>query len=311
MKTRLRLLSGLAVFLSVAVVGLSQDAPKKIPRFAAPGTTLAKRPLQTLTGGDTCASPPTVISTLPFADTGDTTGAGNDVATTTAACGSGFTGADGPDLIYQFTVGAGNSLTITVTPTAAWDVKIYLLSICGDPTSCVAGADVAFDGGAETITPAGLAPGTYFLYVDSFFPSPAVNRQGPYNLSVTGTFGAVLPTATNTPTVTSTNTPTVTQTVTGTPPPSSTPTTTPTITLTPVGPTSTPTATATVVAATATPTSTATVVPATPTPTPTVTTAGGGPGHGPSSPVPTLSGWMLAFFAVLLAGTGLLIGRRN
>jgi hypothetical protein len=84
---------------------------------------------------------------------------------------------------------------------------------------------------------------------------------------------------------------TPTQTSTQTPTPTETPTPTPTIT--PTG--------------TQSPTLTATLTP-TATPTPTQTIAGGGPGA-PSN-IPTLSGWMLALFGLLVAGVALRLLRR-
>jgi len=311
MKTRIKLVSGFALLLSLAVIAASQDAPRKKTASrpaSAPAAPLAKRPFSPLAGGDNCASPPTNIASLPFNDIGNTIGAADDVSSILAACGSGYAQTAGPDLIYQFTVGAGNNLTITLTPTTAWDPKIYILATCGTGGSCITGADVGGDGVAETINPSGLAPGTYFLYVDSFFAAPAANSAGPYTLSVTGTLGSVVntPTPTNTPIFT--NTPTNTPTITNTPVFTNTPTNTPTVTNTPVF-TNTPTSTPTVTQTVAPPTATPTTVPPTSTPTPTITTGGGG-GAGPTSPVPTLSGWMLALFAVALAGAALLMTRR-
>jgi hypothetical protein len=111
-----------------------------------------------------------------------------------------------------------------------------------------------------------------------------------------------------------TETPTPTATSTSTP----TPTSTPTLTATPAA---TPTATATQTGtppATATPTSTATATPvgtATPTPSPTATAVPGVPTAtatpvSVSANVPTLSTEMLVFLALVLAGVGLLLGRR-
>jgi hypothetical protein len=68
-------------------------------------------------------------------------------------------------------------------------------------------------------------------------------------------------------------------------------------------PTSTPTPTVTLTG-TQSPTSTPTA-----TPTLTQTIAGGGPG-GPSSPIPTLSTWMLVLLGLLIAGTALKLLRR-
>ncbi len=274
--------------------------------------------------GGTCAVP-AVIPSLPFADTGDTTGLTNTVGTVgngVTGCGSitisnGLVG--GPEVVYSFTVGVGNNLTFLLTPTSLdpvnfpYDPAIYVLGTCGNGATCSNGADANGDNLSETLTVSGLAPGTYYFYVDSFY-TVNVRRQGPYTLSVSGTLGTVsTPTFTNTPTATSTPTPTVTPTAT------STRTNTPTSTVTPTGtliPTFTPTVTPT---STSTPTVTTTpVVSATPTqtttpslasPTPT-TTGSGGPGGGPA-PIPTLSGWSLGVFALSLAAAALYLARRN
>ncbi|MFN2633302.1 MAG: hypothetical protein ABR610_07810 [Thermoanaerobaculia bacterium] len=261
--------------------------------------------------GGTCATP-TIIGSLPFNDTGDTTGVANTVSAvgTGAGCGSiTFSSGqvNGPDLVYQFTVGTGNNLTFTLTPTSPdpvnlpYDPAIYVLMTCGTGTTCLGGADSAGDNQAETLNVSGLAPGTYAFYVDSFYTAN-VRRQGPYTLNVTGTFGlgatatpTNTPTATSTPTVTPTNTPTPT----GTLLPTFTPTVTPTAT-------STPTVTNTPVLS-ATPTRTNTPSPPTATPTP---TSGSGPG-GPAQPIPMLSGWTLGVFALSLAAAALYLARRN
>lgn len=117
------------------------------------------------------------------------------------------------------------------------------------------------------------------------------------------------PTATATPTSTPTNTPTATSTSTATP--TNTPTITPTLTATPT-PSVTPSGLLTF---TATPTLTASA-PTTPTttaraPTATLTPIGGGGPAGPASPIPTLSAWLLACFAIALVSVALLLIRRG
>jgi hypothetical protein len=351
MKNRFKLLAAFAVFLSLAVIAASQDssATRKGGRAgtAAPARSVAanaKRPFAPQGGGDTCGTA-VPIPSLPFVDSGNTTGAADDVNTVSPGCGTGYIQTAGPDLIYSFTVGAGNSLTFNITPTTGWDPKIYVLGTCGNGATCLGGADANGPGGNESLAVSGLTPGTYFFYVDSFYSAstdPTV-AQGAYDLSVSGSFGAIPPTdtptvtntptgtpvpPTNTPTVTPTftntsvaptDTPTVTPTFTFTPTATftATPTSTPTVTLTSVAPTNTPTVTSTVTSTptqtiavpTSTPTSTLTAVPGSPTPT--ITSGGGGPGNGPSSPVPTLSTWMLALFAVGLAGAALFMTRRS
>ncbi len=147
-------------------------------------------------GGDTCASP-TLISSLPFNDSGDTTGAADDIRLT--GC-SGFLSMPGPDLIYAFNVFSGNNLTFTLTPTnqgspcqpnqCTYDPSIYIRSGCAQTTgACVARSDVGNAGQAETIVVSGLAPGTYYFYVDSVYSVDEIGGSGAYTLSVTGTFG--------------------------------------------------------------------------------------------------------------------------
>src|SRR5262245_54743887 len=90
-------------------------------------------------GGDTCASPPTVITSLPYTDSGDNTGATDNVSSVPLACNGLYTTTLGPDVIYQLTLTAGNNVTVTVTPDPNFDPSIYALSTCTDGTTCGAG----------------------------------------------------------------------------------------------------------------------------------------------------------------------------
>jgi hypothetical protein len=300
----------LVVFLglSVAVLGTPQDRESWSARHTNPppappavGSTERLSPLSVLAGGDFCGppSPPTTISTLPFDDTGTTSGKADNSGGTELrfACGvalGGGTSKPGPDVFYSFTVlGPGNSLTFSLTTTSnQYDPAIYVLGVCSDLSTCVDGADVGFNGDPETLTVSGLAPGTYFFGVDSAFPIGDMSADGPYALSVTGSFGVpATPTPTRTPTPTNIPTNTSTPTPTNTPTPSSTPTQT----LTPAAmatftPTNTPSHTPTL---TVTPTATVTGTPPTPTLTPTSTptpvpSATPRPSHTPRrSPTPT------------------------
>ena len=187
-----------------------------------------------------------------------------------------------------------NALTITVTPTLPYDPSIYVLSACNDGTTCVAYADTSPGNPPEVINLSNLAPGTYHLYIDSYGFSSDVFGQGAYSLSVTGNLGtAPTATPTETPTITPTPTPTNTGTVTPTPiftatnTPTASPTVTSSPTLTPVPPTSTPV------------------------PTLTPTPSGTGQPVGPATPIPTLSGWMLAAFAAALVAVALFLTRRS
>jgi hypothetical protein len=150
------------------------------------GASAPIRPSAVTAGGDTCATA-TPIPSLPFNDSGDTTGATDNIRIT----GCAGISLEGPDHIYVFTVFAGNNLTFTLTTTdTEYDPAIYIRSACAQGTgSCVARADVGFGGEAETITVSGLAPGTYYFYIDSVYPAGDVAGEGHYTLSVTGTLG--------------------------------------------------------------------------------------------------------------------------
>jgi len=148
-------------------------------------------------GGDTCGTatgiPCPLCPNINFTDTGNTTGAVNDVGSIPAACPGGtFTAVSGPDHIYAFSVGplGTSSLTITVTPIApdaAWDPAIYVLGTCGTTSSCLAKADANGVGLAESIS-AGVfyPPGPHALYIDSAFAAPAAAAAGDYQVNVTG-----------------------------------------------------------------------------------------------------------------------------
>lgn len=137
-------------------------------------------------GGDTCASA-TVIAATPYADTGDTTGAGNDVSSIPPGC-SNYTTVAGPDHIYVFTAGAGGaSLSFSVTPDATWDPSIYVLGTCGTTASCLFGSDAGVLGDAETIATQSYAAGLHAVYVDSFYAIGDASADGPYTFNATGT----------------------------------------------------------------------------------------------------------------------------
>ena len=283
-----------------AVAPTPADAPRPTPAPAFGSIT-------TLDGGANCTAPP-AIATLPFNDTGTTSGKGNDSSGfLKSSCTDlmGVVSRPGPDVVYQFTiVGFGNSLTFSVTPgNVDYDPAIYVLQNCLQLNTCVGGADSHFNGQAETLTVSNLSPGTYFFGIDSMVDpvEDPLSASGPYTLAVTGNFGTPSITPTGTPT--RTPTPSRTPTASRTPTPSSTPTITPTPTLTPTQTaTATPTDTPTAPPATNTPTGTATETPTvTPTPsdtpTPTATVTG-------TPPTPTVSNTPTATFTPSSTPTG-------
>lgn len=157
-------------------------------------------------GGEGCTTA-TPITALPFVDSDDTTGHTSDVSLLPDGC-STYTIVDGPDLVYTFTVTAGNSVAFTVTPTnATYDPAIYVLGTCADAVTCLVGADACYrsgvasqpagclDGTADEDLPAqSYAVGTHAVFVDSFYAAGASCSgqggvqcgAGPYTLTVTG-----------------------------------------------------------------------------------------------------------------------------
>jgi hypothetical protein len=97
----------------------------------------------------------------------------------------------GADHIYTFNVFSGNNLTFTLTPTEPeYDPSIYIRTACAQGSgTCVARTDAGNSGAAEILNVSGLAPGTYYFFVDSIFGEKEIGGFGTYTLSVTGTFG--------------------------------------------------------------------------------------------------------------------------
>jgi hypothetical protein len=148
---------------------------------------------QAALNGGTCAAP-TVISTLPYNDSGNTTNGTTNLIFLSAACTGGGAGTrEGPERVYSFSVGTGNSLTFTVTPTAVWDPALYILGTCNSGSTCAAEKDTGVEGQPDTIGPITLPIGTYFFYVDSVYPADDKLGQGPYTLNVQGNLGNLAP----------------------------------------------------------------------------------------------------------------------
>lgn len=121
--------------------------------------------------GESCGNAVPIVSTGTI--TGETTvGFTNNLAP--ASTCTGFS-TNGPDKVYSISVGPGQTLTATVTPTAGGDPSLYLIdspaSNCTAAPTCLVGSD---DGGSsepDTITYANTsgAAKTVFLVIDGFF----------------------------------------------------------------------------------------------------------------------------------------------
>jgi hypothetical protein len=175
------LVAALANLLLVGAVYADQFLTKADERnnVVSPGD-------QEINGGGSSCGTAVAITSLPFADAGTTVGATNTNGTLPAGC-SNYTTVAGPDVIYTFTTGAGASVSISSTTTGSYDGAIYVLGTCGNSATCVTGEDAVIGPGTETISAFAFAPGTYGLYVDSFYAVGNGQESGPFNLNVSGT----------------------------------------------------------------------------------------------------------------------------
>jgi hypothetical protein len=130
-----------------------------------------------------------VIPSLPYTDQNNTCGAPAEVRDynnfdTTGLCN--HTGAyEGPELIYEIALSSGNDITLTLSPNAASDMALFLVSDCTDPKSCVGWADNIGPGAVSTVSPGTLAAGSYWVFVDSFYADAPLGC-GDYTLEVSG-----------------------------------------------------------------------------------------------------------------------------
>ncbi|MEO8669866.1 MAG: hypothetical protein ABI411_01050 [Tahibacter sp.] len=178
----------LAAFSTAGIAANRSDAA-----FVA---TASQAPIPN-TGG-TCPTPP-LIATLPFSDAGTTCGSTNSVSNYNAAAACSATlnfPYPGEDLAYRITVGASQSLNISATLAgSAGDLALFLIGTCGSGPSCLKTSQdaIGVGTGPETIpTVTGLAAGTYYVYVDSYYDAGTAGSCGTYTLNVTGTLPVAL-----------------------------------------------------------------------------------------------------------------------
>jgi hypothetical protein len=133
--------------------------------------------------GQSCSTPTALLSNATVAGTT----CGGDQSFTDICGGATLTG---PSNVYTWTVGAGGTVSgsVTVTPTGAgatFDPGIAITSgttCSGSLGNCTGSADNAASGGAETIALSSASTaGTYYLIISSF-STTAANQCGPYNL---------------------------------------------------------------------------------------------------------------------------------
>ncbi|HEY3138092.1 MAG TPA: choice-of-anchor D domain-containing protein [Blastocatellia bacterium] len=129
--------------------------------------------------GDTCAAA-TIINpaTLPFAEDSTLAFAANDIDPGISGCAPGA----GNDVVYSFTPAATDVYTIGATPMTPFDISLYIVTDCSNPTgTCVAGTNAFGLDRGEFLTPTLNAGTRYFIVVDT----PGVdNNAGGFHFSL-------------------------------------------------------------------------------------------------------------------------------
>ncbi|MFH1807579.1 MAG: thrombospondin type 3 repeat-containing protein [Pseudomonadota bacterium] len=116
---------------------------------------------------------PFLIDTLPYSRNGDTSTSSTDLFDVYACAPS--TDESGPEDLYLLRLLSTTTLTITANCTPPVDVDIHLLTSY-DATSCTTRADTSI---TDT-----LAPGEYWIAVDSFVSAGPTEHSGSYGISV-------------------------------------------------------------------------------------------------------------------------------
>ncbi|HEV8320964.1 MAG TPA: hypothetical protein VG389_05075 [Myxococcota bacterium] len=122
---------------------------------------------------------------------GSATGSTSGVSNFEGSCTAGFT-PSGPEVVYVFNLLYTADVTATtVFPATTMDTALYIRTVCDDTSTEVGCNDndpMATFSSGSTIDLPGLAPGTYFVFVDGMNGS-----TGAYRLEVTGVFASGAP----------------------------------------------------------------------------------------------------------------------
>jgi hypothetical protein len=126
-------------------------------------------------GGATCATAPVLPEGIVVPNQ-DTTGQANTYdygVSTSSACSTPLAYTyDGPDVSYAFTIPAGKTLKVTVTPSGGWDAAVGIVTNCAKPgSSCLAGSDNLSGAEIAQHKNSGTSPLDVFIIVDSYLPS--------------------------------------------------------------------------------------------------------------------------------------------
>jgi hypothetical protein len=169
--------------LAVALAAPLAAATRTSPSFVYQGGI---KPEPVLGGGNAC--PGQAIAALPFTDPGTTCDNTNTITNYTGTCNLPFP-YGGENAIYTITLAAGNNVAFSADLTGSTgDLALFLISTCGNGASCVDNSEdlIGPAAGPEAIAAAAYTPGTYFLYVDSYYDAGTAGSCGTYTLSVTG-----------------------------------------------------------------------------------------------------------------------------
>jgi len=146
-------------------------------------------------GGDGCPPGAFITEPLPWNDTGDTcAGFTNTLTTYAGTCTLPFP-YGGQDVIYELTLGTGNNVDFSMDLTGSTgDLALFILSTCGDGNTCVVNSQdaIGIGAGPEVIAAQPYTPGTYYVYIDSYYAVGAAGSCGIYDLTVNGTVPAEL-----------------------------------------------------------------------------------------------------------------------
>ncbi len=177
----------LVLFLAMLVAVPSVVLAQTVVNRSDPG--FEGSPAAPEDGGDTCPPGVSIIGPLPFVDAGDTCNGFTDTVSAYGGACLTFTYA-GEDTIYELTLGAGNNISFSADLTGSTgDLALFVIGTCGDGSSCVVSSQDAIGPGVgpELIAAMPYTPGTYFVYVDSYYAAGSAGSCGTYTLTVDGT----------------------------------------------------------------------------------------------------------------------------
>jgi hypothetical protein len=124
------------------------------------------------------------VTTLPYSNTQDASGATNN-AGFILACATGTYGGMNDGVWYSFTVETAGSFTVALSGVGTWDPQLDVYSGSCGTFSCISNQDVGGTGGAETATFAGEAGVTYYVNVGYWSPTTN-NSEGSFTVNISG-----------------------------------------------------------------------------------------------------------------------------